>query len=251
MRRLYFISKSYKLVDITMDEWDKIILGESGAPEGVTESVPALPDAMDSISAPADGNTRAGEKVVPLKPSELVSGAAVGAVSKPVPKPVSVDGVSSSTGILSGTAKTGEVSKKSPPPAGVISPYVSKLPALWGLDLAHKFATVALALTLSFGVYSFSVHISNLGFKKTLTGTADSVLVRAHGAGVIVASIFEAKNGESTSQVAVPFVAVEVLDAGDATTSEQLLQPGISGSAAGADLVNAPKFEEETNVPIW
>ncbi|MEK7614679.1 MAG: hypothetical protein AAB428_03380 [Patescibacteria group bacterium] len=60
-------------------------------------------------------------------------------------------------------------------PFGAVSPYISKLPILWTRDFGSKLATLALAIAVSFGVYSYSGHILNLGFGKTVAATASSL----------------------------------------------------------------------------
>lgn len=51
------------------------------------------------------------------------------------------------------------------------SPYISKYPTVWSADWAGKLASLALAMTIVFGIYSYAEYISEFGAKKTLTGT--------------------------------------------------------------------------------
>ncbi|MFA5841843.1 MAG: hypothetical protein WC835_02680 [Candidatus Paceibacterota bacterium] len=236
-----------------MDEWDKIILAKSDI-SGVRSELVSGPVSI----VPEEVVVKKEEKISPLKPAELRPATASAIPVFPaMQKTVSADAViappNPSAIAPTGTLKKEETPAKALPFVGIISPYVSKLPALWGLDLAGKFATIALALAISFGVYSFSVHISNLGFKKTIAGTVDSVLTRVGGTSVLVASLFGGGNDQASSQLASPFAAVEVIDASNATTSEPVSSPNGANIATGTPATNTAKaqFESEPNLPIW
>ncbi len=105
-----------------------------------------------------------------------------------------------------GAVRADEASQKT------ISPYVPILPVLWSAQWANKFATLALAFAMSFGIYSYSGHISQLGFKGAITGTETSFRAKLV---TMLGGTIENNRG----QLAAPATAVIVLE--EATTTTQ------------------------------
>lgn len=135
------------------DEWDDIILHRDIPASAKVNSAPALySDAIPSIQAVVTKVPKAKEITKSIPKKELPPVRAV-------------------------TAQAGEKIAASVVTQKAIfpSPYVSKLPAIWSANLANKFATLALALVITFGVYSFGIYIANFGLEKTIAMTADSM----------------------------------------------------------------------------
>ncbi len=183
-----------------MDEWDKIILrktdedksvidiadtykaevGRSGSINGVKNVAPAADKSISAIAVPAE--------------NIAVSPVATTVVSQPAVK-------------IEPELPAKPVISPYTPTVTALSRRESRLPAI--AEFAGKLSTFALALSISFGVYSYAIHISNIGFKLALTGTADSLVMKTEKIRNTLASLSGAAGGRTTSQLAAPAVSLQ------------------------------------------
>ncbi len=198
------------------DDWDNIILHRDsraravkniGIPSDITEEL--SPDIPEKVAE--EVSKEIPKEVSEERPRQVLKELLANVSQKSTPK---ASDVSLFLPKIQKTEKnkteraTAILLKKAISPYISPSPYGPRTPALWSAEWANKFATLSLALVISFGIYTYSGYIADLGLKRVASATADSFVYNAEKLRGLLTVISKDEDGTGKSQMAVPVAAV-------------------------------------------